>query len=86
MNALTECWVQSIKQECLDHFVIFGEAHLRQLVAEYVAHYNEERPHQGKDNDLLSGIPDPPILKLSAAEIVCDERLGGLLKHYRPAA
>lgn len=38
-NAIAERFVQSIKQECLDHFLVFGEAHLRRLVAEYLAYY-----------------------------------------------
>ena len=56
LNAYAERWVQSVKQECLQHFVVFGEEHLRYLVFEYLAHYNAERPHQGKDNLPLNGI------------------------------
>jgi len=33
------------RTECLDHLVIFGEAHLRAVLREYVEHYNTERPH-----------------------------------------
>ena len=70
--------MQAVKQECLDHFVVFGESHLRHLLREYVEHYNEERPHQGRDNLPLGGAgPDP-----GGGEVVCRERLGGLLKHY----
>jgi putative transposase len=78
LNAYAERWVQAVKQEYLDHFVVFGEGHLRHLLREYVAHYNEERPHQGRDNLPLGGAgPDP-----GGGVVVCRERLGGLLKHY----
>jgi hypothetical protein len=52
-------------------------------------HYHEERPHQGLDNKLIvPGRPPPPDEAIpSAQQLVCRERLGGLLKHYeRPGA
>jgi putative transposase len=82
LNAHAERWVSSIKSECLDHFVVFGEAHLRYLVEQYVAHYQTERPHQGKDNLPLTGETPPPASTVSPKGIVCGERLGGLLNHY----
>ena len=66
----------------LDHCVVFGEDHLRHLIAEYVTYYNEERSHQAKDNLPLTGLPPPPVSPLPAEEVGCRERLGGLLKHY----
>ena len=55
--------MQSIKQECLDHFVVFGENHLRHIVSEYVAYHNEDRPHQGVGNTRLRviGAKEPPV-------------------------
>src|ERR1019366_9459225 len=50
LNSYAERFVLSIKSECLDQFIVFGEDHLRHLVNEYVAHYLEERPHQGVGN------------------------------------
>jgi putative transposase len=86
-NAFAERWVQSIKQECLDRFVVFGEDHLRHIIAEYLAHYNEERPHQARDNLPLSMANPPEENPLPApSAITCHERLGGLLKHYVRAA
>jgi putative transposase len=86
-NTFAERWVQSVQQECLDRFVVFGEDHLRHIVSQYVEHYNEERPHQARDN-LPLGVrpadigeaPSPP------RAITCQSRLGGLLKHYVRAA
>jgi len=50
LNAFVERWIQSIKHECLNHFIILGEAHLNYLVRQYVEHYHTERPHQGIGN------------------------------------
>jgi putative transposase len=83
-NAYVERFVQSIKHECLDHFVIFSPEHMDVLVREYVEHYHTERPHQGKGNvPLVADDPAPPPID---GEVVCRERLGGVLRHYYRAA
>jgi putative transposase len=82
LNAHAECWVQSIKHEWLDHFLVVGEAHLRHLVRGYVDYYNGVRPHQALDNLPPTGVTGPPSTEASSANILCVERLGGLLKHY----
>ena len=81
MNALAERWVQSVKRECLDRVIPIGEAHLRSVLREYVAHYHAERPHQGLGNELIRGEP-----RTGVGEVVETERLGGLLRSYRRAA
>jgi putative transposase len=86
LNAIAERWVQTVQQECLDHFVVFGEAHLRFLLSEFVAHYHLERPHQGLGNRTLCGADPPQVVDLTSGEIECRERLGGLLRHYRRRA
>ena len=79
--------MQSIKQECLDRFIVFGEEHLRHIVSEYVEHYNQERPHQARDNlSLTVAAPSEPSRLPLPAAIECRTRLGGLLKHYRRVA
>ncbi len=88
LNAYIERWIQSIKHECLDHFIVFGERHLRYLVEEYVDYYHHQRPHQGLSNEPLHGLqlieePDQPD---DASHIICNSRLGGLLKHYERRA
>ncbi|WP_254508186.1 integrase core domain-containing protein [Anatilimnocola floriformis] len=91
-NAFVERFVQSIQQECLDRFVIFGETHMDHVCEEYLEHYHTERPHQGEGiaNELLNrtkkrGRPKKqPALDVSLPlnEVQCSQRLGGLLKHY----
>lgn len=78
-SPFVERFIRSIKYECLDRMLIFGEAHLRYIVENYISHYHEERAHQGLDNQIIK---PPPQGK---GKIVCHERLGGLLKFYKRA-
>lgn len=77
LNAFAERWVQAVKRECLDHFIVFGLGHLAYLIGSWVEHYHEDRPHQGLDNRLIAG-PDPPAHPIGP--IRCKTRLGGVLK------
>jgi putative transposase len=83
LNAFIERFIRSIKEECLDRVIPLGEAHLRELVREYMAHYHAERPHQG-----LGGVLIQPANDHAAdGPLVRRERLGGLLNdYYREAA
>jgi hypothetical protein len=53
LNAYSERWVRSVREECLSKLILFGERSLRRAMREYVAHYHAERNHQGKSNVLL---------------------------------
>jgi hypothetical protein len=79
LNAFAERWVRSIKEECLNHLILFGEGSLRRAVSEYVEFYNSERPHQGLNNGLISQNDFPKSVN---AEIKMKSRLGGLLNFY----
>jgi transposase InsO family protein len=45
-NAFAERFVRTVRQECLDHVLIYGRRHLERVLQTYVAHYVAERPHQ----------------------------------------
>ena len=80
VNASTERWVRSGKEECLSRLILFGEASLKHALQEYVEHYHHERNHQGKENVLL--FPLSRAGERHTGSIHGRERLGGLLKYY----
>ena len=69
----------AIKSECLERFVFFGENMLRHAVKVFCSHYHRERPHQGFGNRLIEPSENAGQ---AIGEIVCHERLSGLLKYY----
>lgn len=83
LNAFVERFIQTIRRECLDHFLVLGCRHLDYLCRQFLEHYHAERPHQSLDNEPILPFPKvdepgsiPPRL------IRCKTRLGGLLKSY----
>jgi putative transposase len=82
-NAYAERFVRSIREECLDRLIRFGERRLFRALAEFVAHYHGERNHQGLGNELI----DPAAAVAGATtQVRCRDRLGGLLRYYHRAA
>ena len=79
MNAYAERWIRSLRSECLDHLILFGQRSLAYVLREYVAHHQQERNHQGLDN--LIPFPDEQ-LRNNPGPITKSERLGGLLQYY----
>jgi hypothetical protein len=69
-NAVTERWVRTIREECLDKMIILNEQHLRQLLTGYLDYYNERRPHQGLEQDSPLGL-NPVSKKAQFAIIRC---------------
>ncbi len=83
MNSLSECWVRSIKFECLSKTILFGKTSLRRALINFTDHYQVEHPRQGLGNELIHA-PEP---QPEADEVVVDQRLGGRLKNdHRVAA
>ncbi|MEM7311014.1 MAG: integrase core domain-containing protein [Planctomycetota bacterium] len=80
-NAYAERFVRSIKEECLDRVILFGEGHLRGALESHLEHFHTERNHQGLGNELIEPDASP-----GSGEVLCRERVGGLLKFYHRAA
>ena len=84
-NAIAERWVRSIREECLDHRLIFGHQHLQRTVDEYATYYNHWRPHRS-----LGQIAPCPHIKepriRPAKHIIAKPVLGGLHHVYQWAA
>ena len=55
LNAQAERWVRTAREECLDHIIVLSERHLRWVLGEFIAYYNERRPHRSKGLGVLSG-------------------------------
>lgn len=46
-NAFAEGFVSTVRDDCLDHLLIFSRRHLKAVMSEYLHHYNRARPHRG---------------------------------------
>ena len=71
-----------MREECLDHLLIFNEDHLRNVLEEYTTYFNTRRPHQGILQDAPAGL-DPPD---TAMPIRYRKVLGGVIRDYYRAA
>src|ERR1019366_2174899 len=50
-NGFAERLTGSIRRECVDHFIVLGEAHLRRILRTYARYYNDIRTHRSLDKD-----------------------------------
>ena len=83
-NAYAERFVLTARTEVTDRMLIFGERHLRLVLAQYAAHYNGRRPH--RSCQLRPPRPDRPVADLSEERIQRRPVLGGLINEYERAA
>ena len=85
-NAVCERFLRSVRQECLNHVLIFQERQLHRVLNAYVAYFNQARPHQG----MAQQIPEPSRSALSAhqagEQVIARPVMGGLHHDYRWAA
>jgi transposase InsO family protein len=79
LNPHMERYIRSLKEECLDRMILFGEKSLRRAIGEYISHYHREKNHQGLNNRLIE--PEKEVGQV-AGRIECRERLGGMLRYY----
>ncbi|MFC1643084.1 integrase core domain-containing protein [Myxococcota bacterium] len=83
LNAHLARFVLSVKRECLDRMSPLGKRHLELIPADYLAHYREERIHQGLGDRLIG---EPPANSHGTGAVRCRERPGELSFCYREAA
>jgi hypothetical protein len=76
-NGHAERLIGSIRRECLDHVVVFGERHLRRLLRSYMQYYNDARTHLSLSKDA----PIPRAVQV-IGRILPTPILGGLHYHY----
>ena len=56
-NGYVERLIGTLRRECLDHVLIFGEAHLRKILTLYAFYYNQSRTHLSLRKDAPIGRP-----------------------------
>jgi putative transposase len=83
-NGYPERFVRTVRAELTDRMLIFGQRHLRRVLKEYVAHYNQQRPHRGRELRPPSPTQPPPTDPTSA--VLRLPILGGLVDEYHRAA
>jgi putative transposase len=83
-NAYAERFVLTARTEVTDRMLIFGQRHLRTILAEYARHYNGRRPHRSRH--LHPPRPNHPAAGLSRERIKRRSVLGGLINEYERAA
>ena len=76
-NGFAERLIGSIRRECVDHFIVLGEAHLRRILRTYARYYNDIRTHRSLDKDAPVSRPVQRIGIINSHAI-----LGGLHHHY----
>ena len=76
-NGFAERLIGSIRRECVDHFIVLGEAHLRRILQTYARYYNGIRTHRSLDKDAPVSRPVQRTGSINSHPI-----LGGLHHHY----
>ncbi len=84
-NAFAERWIGSIRRELFDRTIIWNQRQLERIVCDYIAHYNQHRPHQSLGQQPPTPVHDPPEA-VPATVTVRTSRCDGLIHEYRNAA
>jgi putative transposase len=84
-NAIVERCHRSVRREGLDQLLLCGEAQLRRAFGEYVAYFNQDRPHQGRGQRVPLAGRSPGSARQDAGTVVAIPVLGGLHHTYRRA-
>jgi putative transposase len=84
-NAFAERWVGTVRRELLDRMLIVGQRHLETVLSDYVAHYNQHRPHRSLGQIPPLGAVASPA-PAAGARVVRLDRLGGLIHEYAQVA
>ncbi|HYZ38722.1 MAG TPA: integrase core domain-containing protein [Pseudonocardiaceae bacterium] len=80
-NAIAERWIGTVRRELLDRILIINRQHLTAVLTEYVAHFNDHRPHRALNQAAPpKSLPPPP--SPTQCHLRRPDRLGGLIREY----
>jgi putative transposase len=85
-NAACERFLRSVRQECLDHLLILQEKRLQRVLNEYVAYFNQARPHQGIGQQIPEQRRLVPSSQDVGTKVIARPIMGGLHHGYHWAA
>ncbi len=75
--------IGTIRRECLDHVIVFGERDLRRWLSVFIAHYHQTRTHLSLGKDA----PEPrPVQDRDEGRVVSMSEVGGLHHRYEGRA
>jgi hypothetical protein len=77
-NAFAECWVRTVREECLDHLLIVNQTHLKRVLDSYISYCETSRPHQGLDPQ--TPVPREPVP--CSGQVRKREDFGGIINYY----
>jgi putative transposase len=86
LNGRCERFIETIKLECLNKFIVFGKGHLDYLLKEFTDYYNHHRSHSAREH--LPPVSEEPeeVVSLQLSEVDTKEHLGGLVTSFERKA
>jgi hypothetical protein len=77
VRAIGECFLGSVRRECLDFFLLLNERHLRKIMKQYQIYFNQARPHQDLDQSHRSSSETRARSSPSLSSVACITTISG---------